>query len=199
MTAYGPGMPRLRSVAVFCASSSGSNAAIEAATVALGRELAERRIRLVYGGGNSGLMGRVATTVMANGGEVLGVIPEHISTEVAHAEITELRVVGSMHERKAEMYAAADAVVALPGGFGTLEELAEALTWTQLGLHSMPVGLLDVDGYWSHLVEWMDRAVSDGLLKPKNRIACIDDADPTVLLDRLEATELHYEPKWDDR
>ena len=184
---------------MFCASSSGTNPEIEAATVALGHELAARNIRLVYGGGNSGLMGRIATTVMADGGEVLGVIPEHISTEVAHAEITELRVVGSMHERKAEMYAAADAVVALPGGFGTLEELAEALTWTQLGLHSMPVGLLDIDGYWAPLVAWMDRAVSDGLLKTKNRVACLDDADPAVLLDRLEATELRHEPKWDDR
>jgi len=192
-------MPELRSVAVFCASSSGTNPHIEAATTALGHELAARGIRLVYGGGNSGLMGRIATTVMADGGEVLGIIPEHISTEVAHAEITELRVVGSMHERKAAMYAAADAVVALPGGFGTLEELAEALTWTQLGLHSMPVGLLDVDGYWSPLVAWMERAVGDGLLKEKNRVACLDDPDPAVLLDRLAATELRYEPKWDDR
>ena len=192
-------MPELRSVAVFCASSSGTNPHIEAATTALGHELAARGIRLVYGGGNSGLMGRIATTVMADGGEVLGISPEHISTEVAHAEITELRVVGSMHERKAAMYAAADAVVALPGGFGTLEELAEALTWTQLGLHSMPVGLLDVDGYWSPLVAWMERAVGDGLLKEKNRVACLDDPDPAVLLDRLAATELRYEPKWDDR
>ncbi len=191
-------MPELRSVAVFCASSTGTNPAIAEATVALGAELAARGIRLVYGGGAAGLMGLVASTVMDHGGEVLGIIPEHISTEVAHADITELLVVDSMHERKAAMYAASDAVIALPGGFGTLEELAETLTWTQLGLHTLPVGLLDVDGYWAPLVAWMDRAVDDALLKPKNRVFCLDDPDPVALLDALTETEIVFEPKWSD-
>ncbi len=191
-------MPELRSIAVFCASSTGTNPLLEEAAVALGEQLVERGIRLVYGGGNAGLMGRIATTVMAGGGEVLGIIPEHISTEVAHVDITELRVVDSMHERKAAMYAAADAVIALPGGFGTLEELAEALTWTQLGLHELAVGLLDVDGFWAPLVAWMDRAVDDGVLKQKNRVVCLDGTDPADLLDRLAATEVRYAPKWRD-
>lgn len=192
-------MPELRSIAVFCASSTGTNPAFATAAVELGEELARRGVRLVYGGSNSGLMGRIASTVMDRGGEVLGVIPEHISTEVAHIDLTELRVVGSMHERKVAMYAAADAVIALPGGFGTLEELAEALTWTQLGLHELVVGLLDVDGFWTPVVDWMDRAVDDGVLKPKNRVVCIHDTDPAVLIDRLGAAEVRYEPKWDDR
>lgn len=187
----------LARVCVFCASSPGSDPAVTAATVELGRLLAARRIELVYGGGAVGLMGLVADTVMDAGGTVTGVIPAGLfSREVGHQGLTRLEEVATMHERKARMYELADAFIALPGGFGTLEELAETLTWNQIGLLTKPVGVLDVGGFWQPLLTLFDDMVDRTILKPKNRAILLDDHDPARLLDRLAEQELTYEPKW---
>ncbi|MEO0492318.1 MAG: TIGR00730 family Rossman fold protein [Actinomycetota bacterium] len=187
----------LRRVCVFCASSPGSDPAITDATVALGRLLAEREIELVYGGGAVGLMGLVADTVLDAGGTVTGVIPTGLfSKEVGHRGLTTLEEVDTMHERKSRMYELSDAIIALPGGFGTLEELAEVLTWNQIGILTKPVGVLDVGGFWQPLLSLFDTMVDKTILKEKNRAIMLDDPDPVVLLDRLAAQELTYEPKW---
>lgn len=187
----------LRRVCVFCASSPGTDPAITEATVALGRLLAEREIELVYGGGAVGLMGLVADTVIEAGGTVTGVIPTGLfSKEVAHRGLTSLEEVDTMHERKARMYEISDAFIALPGGFGTLEELAEVLTWNQIGILTKPVGVLDVGGFWQPLLDLCDAMVDKTILKPKNRAILLDDPDPASLLDRLADQELTYEPKW---
>ena len=187
----------LRSVCVFCASSPGSDPAITDATVALGRLLAERGIELVYGGGAVGLMGLVADTVMEAGGRVTGVIPTGLfSREVGHDGLTTLEEVDTMHERKARMYELSDAFIALPGGFGTLEELAETLTWNQIGILTKPVGVLNVNGFWDPLLALADTMVDRTVLKDKNRAILLDDDDPVRLLDRLASQDLTYEPKW---
>jgi uncharacterized protein (TIGR00730 family) len=176
----------MRSVCVFCGSSSGADPGFAAAARGLGRELARRGLALVYGGGRVGLMGEVAAAVTAAGGTVVGVIPEALSAkEIAYAGATELVVVRTMHERKALMADRADAFVALPGGFGTLDELFEILTWGQLGIHRKPVGLLDVNGFFAPLLGWLDSVVAAGLLKPKHRdLLLVSDSVPD-LLDRL--------------
>ncbi len=190
-------MTELRRVCVFCASSPGSDPAITDATVELGRLFVERDIELVYGGGAVGLMGLIADTVMAAGGRVTGVIPGGLfSDEVGHTGLTSLETVATMHERKARMYEISDAFIALPGGFGTLEELAETLTWNQIGILSKPVGVLDVGGFWQPLLHLFDGMVERSILKPKNRAILIDAHDPADLLDRLASQELTYEPKW---
>jgi uncharacterized protein (TIGR00730 family) len=182
---------------VYCGSSLGTQPAYEAAAIALAAELAARGLGLVYGGSHVGLMGVVADTALAAGGEVVGVIPEALmAKEIAHTGLRDLIVVRSMHERKARMSELADAFIALPGGFGTLEEFAEAVTWTQLGIHLKPCGLLDVEGYWQPLLNWMDRAVAEGFLKAANRALVIDAADPDKLLDRLETWEPNLVHKW---
>ena len=158
------------SLCVYCGSRVGNDPRNVAVAAELGRLMAAAGVRLIYGGGSVGLMGTVADAVMANGGEVLGVIPKGLfRTEIGHPGITELVEVGSMHERKARMAAEADAFVALPGGLGTLEELAEIATWAQLGIHSKPVGVLDVDGFWAPLLEFLDGAVDAGFLSAENR------------------------------
>lgn len=187
----------LRSVAVFCGSSPGVDPAYRDAAEATGRLLAERGIRLVYGGGNVGLMGVVADAALAAGGDVVGVIPRALlEREVAHLGLSELLVVETMHERKKAIYGMADAVVAMPGGVGTLEELCEAMTWTQLGYHHLPCGLLDVAGYWRPLVELLDHATAQGFLRPTHRAVLLADDDPGRLLERLAAAELPTAPKW---
>ncbi len=187
----------LRRVCVFCASSPVTDPAITEATVVLGRMLAEREIELVYGGGAVGLMGLVADTVLEAGGTVTGVIPTGLfSEEVGHQGLTTLEEVGTMHERKSRMYDHADAFIALPGGFGTLEELAEVLTWNQIGLLAKPVGVLDVGGFWQPLLHLLDTMVDKTILKAQNRGLLLDDSDPGSLLDRLEATTIVHEPKW---
>jgi uncharacterized protein (TIGR00730 family) len=151
--------------------------------------LAARRIGLVYGGASVGLMGELADAVLAGSGSVVGVIPRSlVDREIAHTGV-DLRVVETMHERKALMSAQADAFVALPGGLGTLDEFAEAVTWTQLGIHSKPCGLLEVDGYFRDFLAFLDRATTDGFVKPEQRAALLIDADPDALLDRLAAAE----------
>ncbi len=168
---------------MYCGSKPGTPASYTAAAQELGRLLARRGIGLVYGGASVGLMGAVADAALAAGGEVFGVIPGDLFTdEVAHDGLTELYVVASMHERKARMSELSDAFIALPGGFGTIEEVVEAVTWTQLGIHAKPVSLLDVDGYYRHLIAFLDRAVSDGLLTPAGRrlLGCDDDVERLV-------------------
>ncbi len=192
-------MRELGSVCVYCASSTGTNEAIVDATRALGELLAARGVRLVYGGGAVGLMGLLADTVLANGGLVTGVIPLALfPKEVAHPGCTELVTVDSMHERKREMFDRSDAFVALPGGFGTLEEIAEVTTWAQIGMHQKPVGVLNVDGYWDGLLGFFDRAVDDGLLREQNRDLLLQASSPDELLTVLSHYEGSAEPKWLD-
>jgi len=176
----------MRSVCVFCGSSTGTDPTYRAAAARVGGLIARRGLRLVYGGGNVGLMGVVADAALAAGGEVIGVIPEALlARELGHGGVTELRVVGSMHERKALMADLSDGFVALPGGFGTLEEFCEVLTWAQLGIHRKPCGLLDVGGYWSHLIALFDQALAEGFLQPEVRALVLEDDDPDRLLGRM--------------
>ncbi len=178
----------MRRLCVFCGSSTGTRPAYAAATLAVAELLVRRRITLVYGGGGIGLMGVLADSVLAAGGEVIGVIPRALATrEIAHAGCTELRVVDGMHARKATMAELADGFLALPGGLGTFEETLEMLTWTQLGVHRKPVGALDVDGYWAGLRRLLTDGVEAGFVRPDNADLLLFDDDPSRLLDRLAA------------
>lgn len=178
----------MKRVCVFCGSSMGTRADYAEAAAGLGRLLASRGLGLVYGGGNVGLMGIMADAALAAGGEVVGVIPEALlKLEVGHLDLAQLHVVGSMHERKALMAELSDGFVALPGGMGTLEELAEVLTWAQLGLHARPVGLLDVGGYYRPLIAFFDQAVAAGFLRPAHRAILQVAVEPEAMLDRLAA------------
>jgi uncharacterized protein (TIGR00730 family) len=160
--------------------------------------LARRGIGLVYGGGRIGLMGVLADAALGAGGKVTGVIPDHlVRREVAHMGLQDLRVVRSMHERKAVMAGLADAFVALPGGFGTLDELFEMLTWSQIGLHAKPCALLNVEGYWDALLAWIRRAVADGLLRPAHAGLLVAGGTPDEVLDLLAAWRLPEMPKLD--
>jgi uncharacterized protein (TIGR00730 family) len=179
-------MSKLRRVCVYCGSAPGNRPAFAVAAAAMGQLLAREGIGVVYGGASVGLMGIVADAALAAGGEVIGVLPEKLfEREVAHAGLSELHTVASMHERKALMSELSDAFIALPGGYGTIEEVVEAVTWTQLGIHAKPVALLDVDGYYEHLVAFLDRAVVDGLLRPDSRALLLCDDDAPRLLERL--------------
>ena len=160
----------MKSICVYCGSNAGSKPAYSERAIALGTRLAQEQLALVYGGGNVGLMGIVADAVLAAGGEVIGVIPQQlVDWEVAHRGVTKLEIVGSMHERKARMFDLADAFVALPGGFGTLDEMFEMLTWRQLGLGDKPCAFLDVDGFYAPLIAMMDRMVDERFLHEDQR------------------------------
>ncbi len=188
------------SCCVFCGSSPGARPAYRAAAEGLGRELARRGIRLVYGGAAVGLMGALADAALAAGGDVVGVIPNSlVDMEVAHRGLPELRVVASMHERKSQMAELADAFVSLPGGLGTFEEQLEILTWAQLGSHRKPSGLLDVCDYFAPLLALLDHAVEERFLKPTHRDLLLRADDPGELLDRLEAWVPAEVDKWLDR
>jgi uncharacterized protein (TIGR00730 family) len=179
---------QLSSVAVYCGSNSGFDPAYAQAAASLGRTLADRGISLVFGGGDVGLMGVVASAVLDNGGEAHGVITESLrAMETARADLTSLRVVGTMHERKAAMADAADAFIMLPGGFGTFDEFFEVLTWTQLGIHAKPCGILDTAGFFAPLRALIDGAATAGFVHPAHRDMVIVDDDPARLLDRLAA------------
>ena len=192
-------MPVLTSVAVYCGSNSGADPAFERAAVSLGRTLAERGIQLIYGGGHVGLMGAIADAVVENGGEGHGVITEALQAkELAHLGLTSLQVVGTMHERKAVMADAADAFIMLPGGFGTFDEFFEVVTWTQLGIHAKPCGILDVGGYFAPLGAMLDNAVSAGFIHPAHRDMVLMDGSPADLLDRLAAWTPVTVSKWLD-
>ncbi len=181
-------MATLRRICVFCGASPGRDARYVAAARSVGEALAARGIGLVYGGGRVGLMGAVADATLAAGGDVIGVIPQGlVDRELAHTGVTELRIVTTLHERKAVMADLSDAFLALPGGLGTLEELAEVTSWAQLELHTKPIGLLDVDGYWDPLLAWLDRAVGEGFIAPPHRNLLAHSADLDTLLDGFAA------------
>ena len=183
-------MPAIRSICVFCGASSGRDPRYAAAAAVTGETIARRGIRLVYGGGRLGLMGAVADAALAAGGEVVGVIPRGlVDRELAHPGLTELRIVDTLHERKASMAELADAFVALPGGLGTLEELAEVLSWAQLDLHAKPIGLLDVGGYFAALDAFLDHAVGEGFIAERHRRALLRDDDLESLLRQFDAWE----------
>lgn len=187
----------IRRVCVFCGSSTGADPEYARAADALARELVGRDVALVFGGGGVGLMGVIADAVLAAGGTAIGVIPQHlVDREIAHRGLTELRVVNSMHERKAVMAELSDAFVALPGGFGTVEEFCEVVTWTQLGLHRKRCGLLNVRRFYDPLLALFDRAVADGFIKPSNRELVVSHETPAALLDTLARPLENIEPKW---
>jgi uncharacterized protein (TIGR00730 family) len=176
----------MESVCVFCGGNPGARPAYAEAARRLGEVLAARGLTLVYGGAGGGLMGAVADGALSGGGRVVGVLPGFMTArEIAHRGLTELVVVGSMHERKAVMAARAGAFVALPGGFGTLDELFEVLTWSQLGLHHKPCALLDVEGYFAPLIAFLDHAAAEGLVRPEHRALLFVEHDPGRLVDRL--------------
>jgi uncharacterized protein (TIGR00730 family) len=177
----------LRRICIFCGSSTGLRPEYRAAAERIAIELAKRQVGIVFGGGGVGLMGIVADTALAHGAHVIGVIPSAmVARELAHRGLPDLRIVASMHERKALMATLSDAFIALPGGFGTFEELCEVVTWTQLGLHEKPCGLLNVAGYYDGLIALFDRAVADGFIRPENRRIVLADSDPADLIARLD-------------
>ncbi|HEV2401231.1 MAG TPA: TIGR00730 family Rossman fold protein [Candidatus Sulfotelmatobacter sp.] len=190
----------MKRICVFCGSSSGSQSEYRACAEELGTELTRRNIGLVYGGGNVGLMGAIADSVLEAGGEAIGVIPEHLmSREIEHKQLTQLHVVHSMHERKALMADLSDAFIALPGGFGTFEEFLEVLTWSQLGLHLKPCGIINVLDYYTPLLRMLDHAVEERFLKPQNRALVLSRNTPTELLQALEEWRPVHVEKWLDR
>ena len=190
-------MVAIRSLCVFCGSSTPPDTRYRDTARSLGTLAASRGINLVYGGGRVGLMGEIADAALSAGGRVVGVIPTGLfSREIAHNGLTELHEVGSMHERKRLMYDLADGFVAMPGGLGTLEELAEVTTWSQLGLHAKPVVLLDVDAFWDPLIAQLDRMVAVGLLKRSNRDLIQRAGSPDDALAALVVTQPTAEEKW---
>ncbi|KAH9288217.1 hypothetical protein KI387_032334, partial [Taxus chinensis] len=177
----------LRRICVFCGSNFGRKDIFSHATLELGKELVERKINLVYGGGSSGLMGLISKTVHNGGCHVLGVIPTALTpVEICGQTMGELKVVTGMHERKAEMARQADAFIALPGGYGTLEEVLEMIAWSQLGIHDKPVGLLNVDGYYDYLNAFFDKGVEEGFIKPAARHIIVSAPTGKELLRRME-------------
>lgn len=192
---------KINQVCVFCGSSPGTDPVHIETARAVGRLLARRGLGLVFGGGHVGLMGAVADAALAAGGEVTGVIPRALELrELAHGGLTRLHVVGSMHERKARMADLSDAFLALPGGMGTLDELAEIVTWAQLGVHAKPIGLLDVKGYFAPLVAFFDRAEQEGFLRPEHRRLVAVETDAERMIARFEAWSPPAVIRWaDDR
>jgi uncharacterized protein (TIGR00730 family) len=187
----------IRRICVFCGSNKGSSGEYAEAARQLGQLFAREGIALVYGGGSVGLMGELADSVLASGGEVIGVIPHALwAREVGHRGLTDLRIVETMHERKAMMADLADAFIALPGGLGTLEEIFEVWTWAQLGLHQKPLGFLDVNGFYSPLMQFIDRAVRERFVKQEHRTIAMLSSDAEALLRRFDAWEPPKVEKW---
>ncbi len=190
----------MKSICVYCGSSPGNAGHYQAGARAMARELVQQDISLVYGGGHVGLMGVIADEVLRLGGSVTGVIPDALmKREVGHAGLTKLHVVRDMHERKAMMANLSDAFIALPGGIGTLEELFEATTWSQLGLHDKPVGLLNVAGFYDRLIDFVQHMVAQGFLRPEHAGLMLHDADPEGLLEKMRAPAPQAKTKWLDR
>lgn len=189
----------MKSITVFCGSSNGVRSEYAEAARNLAQILVEEKIRLVYGGGNIGLMGIIADEVMKSGGEVIGIIPDSLDKkEVGHRGLTELRVVGSMHERKAQMAELADGFIAMPGGIGTFEEFFEILTWAQLGFHDKPCGILNIANYYNGLLALCDNAVTEGFLRPVHRKLILDDSDARSLLEKMTVFKPKHLEKWID-
>lgn len=181
----------MQSIVVYCGSNPGKKALYAEAAYELGVALAKRNIKLIYGGGNMGLMGRVADGAMDNAGFVTGIIPNFLAKlEVAHKTLSELHFVDTMHERKAKMVSMSDGVIALPGGYGTFDELFEILTWAQLRIFHGPVGLLNVNGFYDLLLLQLDKMVEEGFLRPDNRALLVVAEDPAMLLENMEAFRL---------
>ena len=187
----------MKRVCVFCGSNAGTRPEYGIAAQRLAAVLARRGLGLVYGGGNIGLMGMLADSMLQAGGEVIGVIPQSlVAKEVAHRGLTELRIVDTMHQRKAMMNELSDAFVALPGGFGTLDELFEILTWSQLGIHGKPVGLLNASGYYDSLLTMLDHAVEERFLRPAHRELVIADTEADSLVRHLSSFAPVQAGKW---
>ena len=191
---------KLKSICVFCGSNDGTDPEFAENAVELGKYLAENGIRLVYGGGRVGLMGRIADAVLENGGEVTGIIPYSLAEkEVAHQSLTALHVVDSMHERKAMMENLSDGFIAMPGGFGTFEELCEMITWAQLGLHGKPCGILNVKGYYDGLLEMFDNAMQKAFVRPEHRGLLNASASVEDLMVQMSEYKTPIKEKWLDR
>lgn len=190
----------LRSICLFCGSSPGVDPAFKLAAAQLGTMLAHQNIRLIYGGGHVGLMGVAADACLKAGGEVVGIIPKKLmEKEVGHTGLTQMHVVDTMHERKALMTQLSDAFIALPGGYGTLDELFEALTWQQLAYHLLPVGVLNVSGFFDHLVQFLDHARDQRLLRDAHRDSLLVDTDLAQLIARMQSFVPPNNEKWLDR
>ena len=188
---------KIKTICVYCGSSSGKKPAYSQAAVNLALALSERGIRLVYGGGATGVMGTVADAMLAAGGEVIGVIPKALAVkEVAHDHLSELHVVASMHERKAMMADLADGFIALPGGWGTLEEIFEILTWAQLGFHDKPCGLLNIEGYYDGLIDFLENSFEQQFVSELYRPMLMRALEPTTLLDQFATYRAPKVRKW---
>ena len=184
-------------IAVFCGSSDGNDKEIVNKAYELGRTLSDHKMTLIYGGAKVGLMGRVANGALDHRGEVIGIIPDFLkSKEIFHEGISELIVVESMHERKTKMHEMSDGIIALPGGFGTLEELFEMITWGQLGLHQKPIGILNVNGFFDEMLRFIDSMVSKGFLKQHHRDMLLIDESCDGLLDKMATYQPAFTPKW---
>lgn len=189
----------LTTVCVFCAANPGVHPVYVERAAAMGRFLAESKRRIVYGGGRTGLMGALADSALAAGGEVIGIMPHHlVDREVAHTALTQLHVVNSMHERKSLLAELSDGFLAMPGGLGTMEELFEIWTWGQLGLHRKPYGLFEVNGFYAPLLAFLDHAVSEGFIRQEYRSLLVVDDDPAALISRMEGVEPPALPRWLD-
>jgi uncharacterized protein (TIGR00730 family) len=201
MAAEQSSLPRVERICVFCGASPGARPAYREATGELARLLVAERIGVVYGGGGVGLMGALADAVLAEGGEVIGIIPRALmDREIAHRDVADMRVVGSMHERKALMAELSDAFIALPGGLGTLEELFEVYTWAQLGLHRKPCALLNVEGYYDGIASFLSHAVEERFVREEHRGMLIVEQEPGALIERVRRFEPDAAlPKWIDR
>jgi len=187
----------MKRVCIFCGSKVGDDPIYRHDAQELGRLLAQQGMELVFGGGSVGLMGVLADSVLEAGGKVIGVIPQFLATkEIAHSKVTDLRVVPSMHARKALMTELSDAFIALPGGYGTLEELFEVITWAQLGLHGKPVGLLNSGGFFDHLVAFLDHTIVQGFVTSNERRHWLVDPTPSGLLDALARSRPARTPRW---
>jgi uncharacterized protein (TIGR00730 family) len=187
----------MQRICVFCGSQMGTNGLYRQAAIDLGRLLVHHGYGLVYGGGHIGLMGSIADAVLQAGGEVIGVIPEAmVERELAHRSVTHLHVVPSMHARKARMAELAAAFIAMPGGYGTFEELFEIITWAQLGIHNKPIGLLNVAGYFDALLQLVEHAIAEGFIRPEHRQLTVVAEQPEALLESLAQHQPPPEPPW---
>lgn len=184
-------------VCVFCGSNAGARAVFKDAAEAMGRAIAQHGLGIVYGGGKAGLMGHLADAALAAGTDVIGVMPEFlVAKEISHDKLTHLHIVASMHERKTKMASLADAFVALPGGYGTLEEFCEVLTWAQLGLHKKPCGLLNVEHYYDPLLAMFDRAMDENLMRPRMRSLVLTADQPNALLQAMTDYQPQLVNQW---
>lgn len=190
-------MSKLKNICVFCGSSSGNDLTITEAAVATGNLFVDRDITLIYGAAKIGVMGTIAETMLSKHGKVIGIIPQFLKKkEVVHLGLTELVTTINMHERKLKMQELSDGFMVLPGGFGTLEELFEIITWLQLGLHTKPIGILNINGFYDHLLELLETMVKKGFLKMENYELLLVDTSVDMLLEKMEAFKAPQIPKW---